>query len=388
MNLPAASRPEPGPAVRRRLLIVACTTDWAGIARLPRALREAGFEVGALGAQESILMQTRFLDHRWLVDAKLPRNLLADVLLHRIREFNPELLIPGDDPAVVFLHRLHEHLLRIGQAGPESAVLARSLALPERRAMLERKSRLPEAAAAVGVEVPPQLVAPTPEEAAEFAERQGYPVVYKLDYTFSGNGVRVCRDAGQLTAASREIAGLDEVVRTRGYCLQKYVQGRDTKVVLAARSGVLLAGFAFRSLRQYPAVTGPASAVQPADCPHLVEAVGKLIAWFGFTGFANVEFRVEETSGRPYLIEINPRPVPQCHLGPVLGHDLCRALAASLADNEMPAPMPPRVSEIAFFPAELMRDPTSSLLTMAYHDVPWDDPPLLAWHMRRLFGQR
>lgn len=379
-------RPEGGSSARRRLLIVGCTTDWAGIARLPRALGRAGFEVGAFGYKDSILMQTRFLDHRWMVDVKLPRDAFAGAVLEVIRKFQPDLLIPGDDPALMFLHRLHEHLLQIHHPGPEMAVFERSFTPPARRAIIERKSRLPEAAAELGLSVPPLLVAPALADAAEFAEQQGYPVVFKLDYTFSGNGVRVCRDARELEAVHREIAAQPEVVRTRGFSLQKYIHGVDTKVVFVARAGVLLAGFTFQVLHQFPAIKGPSSAVQLVEFPDLLEAVRKLVAWFGFTGFADAEFRIEEGTGRRYLIEINPRPVPQCHLGPVMGHDLCRALAVSFDGGEIVPPVQPIVDKIAFFPAELKRDSSSPLLTMAYHDVPWDDPPLLAWHLRNLFG--
>ena len=32
---------------------------------------------------------------------------------------------------------------------------------------------------------------------------------------------------------------------------------------------------------------------------------------------------------------------------------------------------------VALFPGEWARDPSSAYLSGAYHDVPWDDPPLV-----------
>ena len=39
--------------------------------------------------------------------------------------------------------------------------------------------------------------------------------------------------------------------------------------------------------------------------------------------------------GNAHLIELNPRPTPVCHLGEVLGRDLCKALADTLHGREV-----------------------------------------------------
>jgi hypothetical protein len=86
---------------------------------------------------------------------------------------------------------------------------------------------------------------------------------------------------------------------------------------------------------------------------------------------------------------MNPRPISATHLGRLFGHDAPAALLAHL--HGAPAPRPAASVEpdclIALFPKELERDPTaldqfSSNKIM--HDVPYDDPPIVAAYLQRL----
>ena len=68
------------------------------------------------------------------------------------------------------------------------------------------------------------------------------------------------------------------------------------------------------------------------------------------------------------------------HLGARVGVDLCRQFRGML-DGEPPAEKKNPIQEIivAHFPKELRRDPQSEWLQRALHDVPTDDPELMAW---------
>jgi hypothetical protein len=43
----------------------------------------------------------------------------------------------------------------------------------------------------------------------------------------------------------------------------------------------------------------------------------------------------------------------------------------------------PLAQLVAFFPEEWWRDPDSPFLHSTYHDVPWNDPPLLRYCVER-----
>jgi hypothetical protein len=103
----------------------------------------------------------------------------------------------------------------------------------------------------------------------------------------------------------------------------------------------------------------------------------------GLSGFAGIDFILEKGSGRAVLLELNPRVTPTSHLGLRFGTDLCAALRAELAGGrvgESQSSSRATVAEelVALFPSELMRDVSSEYLGSAYHDIPADEPELIA----------
>jgi hypothetical protein len=131
--------------------------------------------------------------------------------------------------------------------------------------------------------------------------------------------------------------------------------------------------------------------IRSVDLPELLLASRALIAATRCSGFIGVDFLIDRRSGRSYLLEINPRVTPLCHLGRLFGTDLCAAYAARFAGciDPRPARRLGRVAAAALFPNEWTRDSTSPFLTSAYHDVPIDDPALVADAFRRLpFARR
>src|SRR5271156_653767 len=96
---------------RPRILVVGLELHWPGSARLPRALQEAGVEVGVACRANALLAHTKFRDRFFL----LPKKIRGRHVLARIREigreWRPDHLLPLDDVTVLFLSRVHEHLL-------------------------------------------------------------------------------------------------------------------------------------------------------------------------------------------------------------------------------------------------------------------------------------
>jgi len=87
---------------------------------------------------------------------------------------------------------------------------------------------------------------------------------------------------------------------------------------------------------------------------------------------------LDAATGRPVLIEVNPRPTQICHLAPHAGADMIGALLSELRGAPVESVVRPLGSDIvALFPQEIWRDPDSSHLRTAHHDVPWDEPTFL-----------
>jgi hypothetical protein len=105
---------------------------------------------------------------------------------------------------------------------------------------------------------------------------------------------------------------------------------------------------------------------------------------------------IEETTGRPYLVEVNPRSTPLCHLSLGPGRDPVGALAARLSGRDEPdmvspdgAPdlLPPD-GRVAFFPQAWLQAPADPVLRTALHDVPWADTALLRELLRLPYPER
>jgi predicted ATP-grasp superfamily ATP-dependent carboligase len=104
------------------------------------------------------------------------------------------------------------------------------------------------------------------------------------------------------------------------------------------------------------------------------EALVKRLRLSGFCGF---DFVLSPT-GRAYLIEMNARATPVCHLALAGQTSLAAALYRAVTGREpmhLAAPLQDKI--VALFPTEWERDPASPLLSQAFHDAPWDEPRLL-----------
>jgi predicted ATP-grasp superfamily ATP-dependent carboligase len=102
---------------------------------------------------------------------------------------------------------------------------------------------------------------------------------------------------------------------------------------------------------------------------------------YGLNGYAGFDYIVDET-GRAFLIEVNPRLMPTGHFSDAFGVDLTAALLAAMRREPAPKSTFPRHEYVALFPNEWVRDPQSTYLQTAFHDVPRDDPAVEAAMMQ------
>lgn len=397
---------------RKRVLLLALD-DWAVAHYLCRNLVKTGLDVRALFPPGSVLNHTSFLppggrlsllerlaalllaaENRfgqptilrplgwlsvWLLKARLVR-LMAG--------FPPDFLIPVDERAV----RLCRDLTA-GRGGALSADLAalltRSLGNPATLGQRLARAGNHDAACAAGIRVPRQIAVVRADDARTFAREVGYPVVLKRDHSAGGVGVRICHDAGALDAAlvlfyrGASTAATSLVSLT----IQQFAPGVPAMREVFCWEGQAVAGFSLIKVESYPNATGAASVVRAINNPEMEVATARLVAQLGLSGFADVDFMVDETDGRAYCIELNARPTGLTHLGSRMGSSLEQALYAKLTGNPVaPSVLPPAASTVAIFPKELLRDPDSKALRSGFHDVPWDDPEVIAYYLARSPG--
>ena len=382
-----------------KLLIFSSDPTYIGLARLPKALKIAGFEVAALCLEEAFLAKTRYLDQIFLLTKNsLTKTMNADKLLKQLVEvmtiWSPDLLIFGDESTVAFGHYLVQNAAKFKILLPDSIlqVIKSSLGDPEFFEATLLKNKTLEVAHGLGVRAPVAVSVTTSKAALEVAEKSGYPIVLKKEFGCSGVGVKVCSDQADLLATlpdflPRHISPFkaqiqrfmkrDWMPKPKVLSVQQFIKGVTVMYPVVALNGEVLAGFAVvKHLTISP--TGPSTVIRFINHPEMQATAIALIKEFKFTGFASLEFILEEGTNLAYLIEANPRPTTVFHLSNLVGIDPSKALFARLQGQKWePQFTVEKELSIALFPQEWKRDSSSENLHQFYHDVPWDDPELL-----------
>jgi hypothetical protein len=222
--------------------------------------------------------------------------------------------------------------------------------------------------------------------------------VLKIDSTWGGQGVAIvgnrdeaCRSFDRMAAQpplanalrrlvlDRDPSTLVEALRRsrRTVTVQDHVAGTPANRAIACWRGKVLAGISVEAIHtQHP--TGPATVVRVIDNTQMTDAAERLARRLGLSGLWGLDFMIEAATGRVYLVEMNPRATPVCHLPLGPASDLPAALCTAVIGA---APARPREAirpgVHALFPGEWQRDPASAHLLGAQHDVPWGEPGLV-----------
>jgi hypothetical protein len=109
----------------------------------------------------------------------------------------------------------------------------------------------------------------------------------------------------------------------------------------------------------------------------MMTAAQKIASRLELSGFFGLDFMIEEDSNHAYLIEMNPRLAPPCHIRLGKGRDLAGAVWAVLAGrSSLNFPSVTKSNLIAYFPQGL-KD-ARDLAEACYEDIPQGEPELVA----------
>jgi biotin carboxylase len=249
-----------------------------------------------------------------------------------------------------------------------------------------------------GVKVPETHALHSVDDLKRWVDSVGLPTVLKANATSGGDGVRVVRtmeeaelafrtlQAPPLLARAMKRALMDDnwalvqpsLVRRRSVVSgQRFIEGCEGTSVVVCWEGTVLASLHFEVVKTRNAA-GPASVVRLIDDDDMSDTARRIARRLKLSGIHGFDFILAADARKPYLIEINPRATQLCHLTLGPGRDIPAALLSAV--SEKPVAPSPKLTEnetIALFPQEWIRDPHSSFLRSAYHDVPWQEPRLI-----------
>lgn len=367
------------------VLLVLTALRWFGTARMPRALAQAGFEVTLLTPPGSLAEKSSYVTKI----ACLPENATSTEWVHAfaatVKATSPRLVMPCDDGAFHLLQRL-------ALSPPENlqptlhreltTLIVDSLGDPAHYAACSDKTRLPQAASALGLRVPAHGAIGDVAGAEAFGAAHGYPIVLRRRHPPDSSGVAFVARAsdvpGAFAAVTRPGANA-EAGRSLEIVVRSYIRGFPQYYQAAAWQGALLAGFAGERLRAKDDDGRPPAVHRYYRSDPLRGIAATLARGFGISGLFSLEGIVAENGGEFHLLEINRRLIGGAHRGAAFSVDHCAALHAALQGLPSPSRTDLDAGEehlSVAFPQEWLRDPDSEWLRDYPVDVPWDEPEL------------
>lgn len=203
------------------------------------------------------------------------------------------------------------------------------------------KRRVLDAAPDFGIGVPRQFVLASPLSAQHLDELR-FPVVAKPSRSVAGAEGALQKLRVRHAATPEELQRVIDAYPPAAFplLLQERVFGPGIGIFLLLWDGVVRATFAHRRLREKPPSGGVSVYRESiAADPALVEHSRQLLAHFGWQGVAMVEYKVDERTGVPMLMEINGRFWGSLQLAVDAGVDFPR-LVVECAEGRPPVDPP------------------------------------------------
>ena len=388
----------PGPSV-----LIVTAKWWASSARLSLALLDHGCRVSVLcPAHHPLRRLSRLEEIRTYRGVRSLRSLQC-----ALRDIRPDLVIPCDDGVVAQLHSLHalDPTLR--------SLIEKSLGDPGGYAITSSRREFMRTAAALGLQVPHTeriLAAGDIEAWRHPAAGSG---VLKVNGETGGNGVRICASLEQARAALLEfrvevrwIAAVKRMIidrdplalwmrkarLTREISMQRFIDGRPANAMFACLEGKVLGVLSVEVLLA-DGPTGAALVVRRVRDERMAHCAQVLAEHLGLSGFYGLDFIIEAGTGKPYLIEMNPRCTQIGHLAFTDLASLAASFSAALGSSPARAGPEARllapVDRLALYPTALrVADEHRHLVDSSVLDAPAGEPLLTDELARPIWPQR
>ena len=328
-------------------ILVVATQTWLQISRLAMRFVDYGCSLSVICPEESPLSHAPWVSKRF-------RYSLTDsisAIRRAIAASGADYLLPTDDLAVWFLHEMAD------QSPELRPLVERSLGSRTHYSILRSRLRLLELARELGIVVPRTEKVSSYDQLEHWCAERTIPCVLKKDGTWGGNGVQVLQapaqapEAWTLLAAEKDrrerllqwLRNGDPSAFTRLQCLrepeitvQAFVHGTPANAMYACHQGRVLGEVQARVIAS-KGRRGPSLLIELIDDRRISRAGALLANALGLSGFFGLDFMLDEQTGEPMLIELNPRSTRLGHLAVAGQPDLAGLLWAQWTGSDVPA---------------------------------------------------
>ncbi len=276
--------------------------DYAGT-QACRALREEGIEVVLVNSNPATIMTDKEMADKLYIEPLTP-----EVVKNIIRKERPDSMLAtlGGQTGLNLAMELHDQgfleEMNVRLLGTDIDSIKKA----------EDREAFKETMESIGEPVIESVIVNTVEEALQFGEDTGYPLIVRPAYTLGGTGGGIAHDPEEL----KEIAhsGL-QASRVHQCLIEKSVAGykeiefevlRDGKgncITVCSMENIDPVGIHTGD----SIVTAPAQTLRDKEYQMLRSAAIRIINALGIEGGCNVQYALDTESMQYYLIEVNPR---------------------------------------------------------------------------------
>jgi len=301
--------------MQSRILLVAGA--WDNLAEMPYLIRQSGFYADILCPEENISRHSSFLN-QWIDSGNSWASLIKTLLDLDQSGVYSHILI-GEDPLLwqIYNEPVKDltHLLPIRE--------------PKARAMMG-KIHFAQLCLDLDIPTPKFSIIESPEHAKMALLQLGLPIVTKVNYSSSGQGVRIHRDRESLLEYAAQYKFAQPLLA------QQFIEGETLSVEALFSNGQLLEYIC--SVDIDPTL-GPSTKRRYMPRISEIRIMLKRLGEFAkLHGFANVTILREVSSGALYLIEADPRPNKWVHYAQWFGANFVEAFRLFINNDQISNP--------------------------------------------------
>lgn len=214
-----------------------------------------------------------------------------DDILSFIDEKKIDILVPVLSESFIFEKHIEKFASKVRYFLPDY----------EKVQAAHNKKRISEIAQTLDIAVPETWdVADLLQDEAQLATLP-YPVIIKLKEGGGGWDTYTFFNAESLL---RHLKGLDISSR---YMLQRFIEGKLVGACGIYRDGAFLGGDVYAFTKTFPIKVGQATIRETIRDDKALSALKKILDHLEWNGVCEMDFIIEDSSGTPYLLDVNPR---------------------------------------------------------------------------------
>ena len=281
----------------------ACEFDYSGV-QACKALKQENYRVVLVNSNPATIMtDPQFSDATYI------EPLTVEICEKIIVKEKPDALLPtvGGQTALNLAVQLHEQGVLARHNVELIGASLRSIQLAEDRQLFNETMR------EIGLRVPDSKVVTNVEDALDFAEEIGYPILIRPSFTMGGAGGGVAYDAEQLRRVAAngihqspvgQVLVDKSLLGWKEYELELMRDGKGDFVVVCSIENLDPMG-----VHTGDSITiAPAQTLTDKEMQRLRNMSRMIFDRVGITtGGANVQFAINPDNGEVYVIEMNPR---------------------------------------------------------------------------------